>query len=221
VTWPRTDNSDVRIMRSDTEPAWSFGTVITAEQMARAGDELTGRPITSGAETGFETDLPAGVHYLLPLSVGGTGVAVGRAATVAVTDPVSQLTATPFSDYATVSWAWPSTAQLAEVTWELDGEVDVFLISMADYRSQGGARVPLGADPCKVEARAVIMAGGKRYTAPPASITVDRIVELPVRYQVSGYPRWARSGGARRRWCSPRSRPAWACECGWWRSPGG
>src|ERR1039457_371557 len=195
VTWPRTDNSDVRIMRSDTQPAWPFGTVITPAQMAGAGDELTGRAITSGAETGFQTDLPAGVRSPLPLPVGGTGIPVGRAATVAVTDPVSQLTGTPFSDYATVSWAWPSTAQLAEVTWELDGEVDVFLISMADYRSQGGARVPLGADSCKVEVRAVIMAGGKRYTAPPASITVDRIVELPVRYQVSGLPAVGPFGG--------------------------
>jgi hypothetical protein len=195
VTWPRIDNSDVKIIRSDTEPAWPFGTMVTAEQMARAGDELTGRAVTSGAETGFETDLPAGVHYLLPLSVGGTGIAVGRTATVAVTDPVTHLTATPFSDYATVSWAWPSTAHLAEVTWELDGEVDVFLMSLADYRSQGGARVPLGTGPCKVEVRAVIMAGGKRHAAPSASITVDKVVALPVRYQVSGLPAVGPFGG--------------------------
>ena len=195
VTWPRVDNSDVKIIRSHTEPAWPFGAIITAEQMAHAGDELTGRAITSGTETGFETDLPVGVHHLLPLSVGGTGTVVGRAATIAVTDPVSHLAATAFSDYATVSWQWPSTAQLAEVAWELGGEAEVVLISMAEYESQGGARVPLGASPCRVEVRAVIMASGRRYAAPPASITVDKILEPPVRYQVSGLPAVGRFGG--------------------------
>ncbi len=195
VTWPRVDNSDVRIMRSDTEPAWPFGAMITAEQMAQAGDEISGHAITPGSENGFETGLPAGVHYLLPLSVGGTGIAVGRVATVAVTDPVRQLKATLFSDYATVSWEWPPTAQLAEVAWELDGDTDVTLISLADYRSAGGARVPLGRGPCMVEVRAVIMAGGKRHGAPPVSVKVDRVVEHPVRYQVSGLPSVGPFGG--------------------------
>ena len=194
VTWPRVDGSDVKIIRSDTEPAWPFGTMITAEQMAQ-GEEVTGRPITSGSETGLETDLPGGVHYLVPVSVGGTGIIVGRATTIAVTDPVRQLVATPFSDYATVSWAWPATAQMAEVTWELDGEADVFQMSLADYRSRGGARVPLGAGPCKVEVRAMIMVGGRAYTAPPVSTVVNKILELPVSYQVSGLPAVGPFGG--------------------------
>jgi hypothetical protein len=120
---------------------------------------------------------------------------VGRATTIAVTDPVRQLVATPFSDYATVSWAWPATAQMAEVTWELDGEADVFQMSLADYRSRGGARVPLGAGPCKVEVRAMIMVGGKAYTAPPVSAVVNKILELPVSYQVSGLPAVGPFGG--------------------------
>lgn len=195
VTWPRVDNSDVKILRSDTEPAWPFGAVITAEQMAQAGDELAGHAVSPGAENGFEVTLPPGVHYLLPVSVGGAGIAVGRAAAVAVTDPVRHLKATPFSDYATVSWEWPPTAQLAEVTWELDGDTDVTLVSLADYRSAGGVRVPLGRGPCTVEVRAVIVAGGRRHGAAPVSVTVDRIVAHPVRYQVSGLPAVGPFGG--------------------------
>lgn len=195
VTWPRIDNSDVKIMQSDTEPPWPFGTIITAEEMPRAGQELTGRMITTGTETGFETDLPGGVHHLVPLSVGGTGVAVGRATALAVTDPVRQLTATPFSDYATVSWEWPSSAQMAEVTWELDGQVDLCLISLAEYRAKGGARVPLGSAPCQVEVRAVIMVGGKSYTSPPVTTLVSRVLDVPVSYQVSGLPAVGPFGG--------------------------
>ncbi len=195
VTWPRVDNSDVKIMCADSEPPWPFGTIITAEEMARAGQELTGRVIRTGSETGLETDLPGGVHHLVALSVGGTGVAVGRATAVAVTDPVRQLIATPFAEHATVSWEWPATAQMAEVTWELDGEVDVYLISLAEYRSNGGARVPLGAGPCQVEVRAVIMVGGKSYTSPPVATVVIRVLEVPVSYQVSGLPAVGPFGG--------------------------
>ena len=195
VTWRRVDNSDVKIMRSDAEPPWPFGTIITAGEMGRAGQELTGRAIGAGTETGLETDLPGGVHHLVPLSVGGTGVAVGRATAVAVTDPVRQLIATPFSDYAKVSWEWPSTAQMAEVTWELDGDVDVYRISLAEYRSNGGARVPLGAGPCQVEVRAVIMVGGKSYTSPPVATVASRVLNVPVSYQVSGLPAVGPFGG--------------------------
>ena len=195
VTWPRVDNSDVKVMRSDAEPPWPFGTIIAAEKMQRAGQELTGRAITSGAETGFETDLPGGVHHLVALSVGGTGVAVGRATAVAVTDPVRQLIATPFADEARVSWEWPATAQMAEVTWELDGEVNVNLISLAEYRSNGGARVPLGSGPCQVQVRAVIMVAGQSYTSPPVATVVSRVLDVPVSYQVSGLPAVGPFGG--------------------------
>jgi hypothetical protein len=195
LSWHRTDNSDVKIMRSDTEPAWPPGTMVTAEQLAQAGDELTGQVTASGTENRLETTLPAGVHYLLPLSVGGTGIAVGTAVTVAVTDPVSHLIATPFSEYATVSWEWPATAQLAEVSWRSGDDADFTLLSLADYRSLGGARVPLGPDSCEVEVRAVIMAKGKRHAAPPVSVVVNRIVELPIRYQVSGLPAVGPFGG--------------------------
>ncbi len=195
VTWPRVDNSDVKIMRSDAEPPWPFGTIITAEEMAQAGQELAGRVITTGKETGLETDLPGGVHHLMALSVGGTGVAVGRATAVAVTDPVRQLIATPFADEARVSWQWPATAQMAEVNWALDGEEDFYLITQAEYRANGGARVPLGAGPCQVDVRAVIMVGGRPYTSPPVSTVVSQVLDVPVGYQVSGPPAVGPFGG--------------------------
>jgi hypothetical protein len=195
MTWPRVDSSEVKIMRFDADPPWPFGAVITHEQMTRAGREVAGQDIGRGTENGLEADLPAGVHYLVPLSVGGTGIVVGRAASVAVTDPVRNLIATPFSDYATVSWEWPETSQLAEVTWELGGDTDFFQMSLAEYTAKGGARVPLGAGPCKVEVRAIIMAGSRAHLAPATEIVVHRIVQLPIAYQVSGLPALGPFGG--------------------------
>ena len=195
MTWPRVDNSEVKIIRCDAQPPWPFGAVITHEQMLQAGREVAGQDIGRGTEDGLEADLPAGVHYLVPLSVGGAGIVVGRTASVAVTDPVRNLIATPFSDYATVSWEWPETSQLAEVTWELGGDTDFYQMSLAEYTAKGGARVPLGAGPCKVEVRAVIMAGNRAHVAPAAEIVVHRIVQLPIAYHVSGLPSLGPFGG--------------------------
>jgi hypothetical protein len=121
----------------------------------------------------------------VPFSVGGTGIVVGKVATVAVTDPVRHLTVTPFADYATVSWEWPANAQVAEVSWQVDGEEDVRNIDRGQYRSRGGFQIPLGQGPCHLEVRAVITVAGKSFTSPPVSTEIAQVAETPVRYQVS------------------------------------
>ena len=78
VTWLPVDNSDVKIVRADREPQLPFGATVSAEEMARVGTEVTGTLISAGRETGFETDAAAGVHRLVPFSVGGTGIVVGK-----------------------------------------------------------------------------------------------------------------------------------------------
>jgi hypothetical protein len=141
---------------------------------------ILGRP-----DPGFETVLPAGVHHLVPLSIGGTGIVVGRGVTVAFTDPVRRLVAMSFATYATVSWEWPLGSQLAEVSWELDGSADVVLISRAQYQSGGGVRVPLGRGPCEVEVRAVVMVGDASFTSPPVREVINSVMAPAISYRVS------------------------------------
>jgi hypothetical protein len=194
VTWIPVDNSDIRIVRCDREPEVSFGAMVTAEQMAAVGDEVTGTLISAGRETGFETALPAGVHRLVPFAIGGTGIVIGKPVTVAVTDPVRHLAATAFADYATVSWEWPAGAQVAEVSWRLDGTEDVMHIDRGQYRSAGGARVPLGRGPCEIEVRAVITVGKASFTSPPVTTTIGQVGQTSIRYDV------AKLGPALRGW---------------------
>ena len=75
---------------------------MSPEAMAKFGTEVTGRRITGRSEIAIEAELPRGVHHLVPFSVGGTGIVVGRSAAVGVTDPVRHLVVTPFDGYATV-----------------------------------------------------------------------------------------------------------------------
>jgi hypothetical protein len=185
VTWTPVDGSDVKVVRAEREPAIPFGKTVSPDEMAAAGRELTGSPVAAPGRAGFETPLPPGVHRLVPFSVGGTGIVMGKVATVAVTDPVRHLSVTAFADYATLSWEWPENSQIAEVQWRLDGEEDVRQVDLGQYRSGGGVRVPLGRGPCHVEVRAVITVAGKSFTSPPVSAEISQVVEAPIRYQVS------------------------------------
>ena len=97
---------------------------------------------------GCEAELPLQEYRLVPFSIGGTGIVMGKPTTVAVTDPVRHLTVTPFADYATVSWVWPANAHIAEVSWRVDGQEDVRVRRpRAVPCSQGGEQVPLAVRP--------------------------------------------------------------------------
>jgi conjugal transfer/entry exclusion protein len=185
VAWTPIDNSEVRILRSAVPPGWQFGTWVSQEEMTQFGQEVTGRRQSGRTEIAIEAEMPAGVHHFAPFSIGGTGIVMGRPAVVGVTDPVRRLVVTPFATHATVSWEWPPTAQLAEVSWELDGDADSVVIGQAQYRSQGGARVPLGRGHCTVEVRAVIMADGVSFTSPPVQAVVDSVTDVAISYTVS------------------------------------
>ena len=199
VAWKPVDNSEVRIMRSDAPPSWQFGTWVGQEEMAQFGQEVSGRRITAAAETVIEADLPSGVHHLIPFSIGGTGIVMGRPVTVGVTNPVRHLMVTPFATYATVSWEWPPTAQLAEVSWTVDNDADCVVIGQAQYRSQGGGRVPLGRGPCTIEVRAMILADGDSFRSPPVQAVVDNVTDAAISYTVSAGPNLGRFGGRSKR----------------------
>jgi hypothetical protein len=185
ITWVPVDNSDVKIVRAQRELTLPFGKIVSPDQMRAVGPEVTGTVAPAGRESGFEAELPPGGHRLVPFSVGGAGIVVGKVATVAVTDPVRHLTVTPFADYATVSWQWPANAQIAEVSWRVDGEEDVRHVEQGQYRSTGGFRIPLGKGPCHVEVRAVIAVAGQKFTSPPVTAEITSTAQAPVRYAVS------------------------------------
>jgi hypothetical protein len=187
LTWRRIDASDVKILRTHAEPPWPAGTVVSLEQAERAGQLLTGRVDVQGAECTMETDLPGGIHYLTPLSEGGTGIVIGKTRSVAVISPVRNLAFTSFADYATISWEWPENVQLAEVRWRAGEQEDwdFTVLTLAEFQSKG-VKVPLGAGPCKVEVCALIPVGTRHHPSPSASIVVPRVLQAPIRYQVSG-----------------------------------
>jgi len=188
--WKQIDSSEVRILLTAGDQPWPFRTVISREEAERGGTLLTGHAEASGADRVLEVELPGGMHYLTPLSEGGTGVVVGLSRPVAIIDPVTNLAATAFASHATVAWHWPASVQLAEVSWKPQGDDDdsweSFVLSRAEYQSKGAAHVPLGTRPIDVEVRAVITANGKRHPSAPVKTTVSKVVKTQIRYRVTG-----------------------------------
>ena len=209
-------------MRSDAPPTLAVRDVGLAGgdgQVRPGGDRPRAYP--AAPRSAIEADLPPGVHHLVPFSIGGTGIVVGRPAAVGVTDPVRHLVVTPFATYATVSWEWPATAQLAEVSWELDGDADCVVDRQAQYRSQGGARVPLGRGPCTIEVRAVIMVGRCLVHVPAGQKVVDAVVDVAISYTVSARRAWPVRRTLEEGHLLLRRRLRRACGSGWWRCPAG
>lgn len=188
VSWTRTDNSDVRVLRSAAAFEVRSGSWLTPPDVARLGTEVTGSRSVAGREVTLEAELPSGVHHLIALSTGGTGTVAGPSAVVAVTEPVTGLRATAFADHAVLSWVWPPTSQLAEVSWEADGDADVVIVGQARYGAEGGVRVPTGRGAVPVEVRALIQVGAQRFAAPPASITLESPGDTTIRYDVRCAP---------------------------------
>jgi hypothetical protein len=188
VTWTSVDRSEVRIFASGSPPPWPLGTRITGEQLARfreVGTELIGRRAANGDDVTLEASLGVGIHHLFAVSIGGTGIVCGASTTVGITAPIRNPVATPFATYATISWEWPASAQIAEVRSEIGDDVDIFEITRAEYQAGGGAKVKLGRAPCKVEVRALIRAQSGSFASPAVALEIEERNGAEIRYRVT------------------------------------
>lgn len=197
-TWTPIDRSDVRLRRNSAAPRWSVGEMVTPEEMAAWGTDVTGPMDTVPGQTKLESAMPSGVHHVIPFSLGGTGIVVGRPVSVGLTDPVSGLHATPFSGFARLAWTWPDTSNLVEVSWERDDAdadaVGLEKFSRAEYDSRG-VTVPLGSAPCEVAVRALMLVGGETFASPPATLTINTVSQHKICYKVGSSPGFGPLGG--------------------------
>lgn len=184
ISWREVDRSDVQIIRSTRPAPWRLGERVSPEQVHRFGVEVSGVRTAARGEVLLDAQFPPGVHHVLAVSSGGTGLVAGECAVVAVTAPVTGLQATEFADHATLAWQWPETSQLAEVSWESDGEPEVEVVGRTQYGVQGGFRVPLGPAPTTVQVRSLVQVEGRRFAAPALNITLRAVVEVQIMYEV-------------------------------------
>lgn len=180
-TWRPVDRSDVRLRYAASPPPWPAGSVIADSAVSGWGREMSGHRSEQSGNAVVLAELPAGLHHVVPFSVGGGGTVVGVSARVGVTEPVRELTAVRFAGFAKLSWEWPDGVQQAEVEYDADGEVDLFTVSSSSYRSQG-ARVPLGRERTAVAVRSMIVFGDRSFTSAPVELSLDGERETELSY---------------------------------------
>lgn len=200
VQWLTVDYSDVRIRAGDGPAPWALGANVTSQEFASWGQELKGRRADRGSQASLEVRLPEGrVTHLVPFSVGGTGIVVGRSAVVGVSRPVEQIRAERFGSLAKLSWIWPDGITLAEVSWERDAEdedaVGLEQVKKSDYVRQGGFSVPLGESPTRINVCGMMTVDGHLFRSSSVQVVAEHIAVSTVRYQVQSGLRLGPFGG--------------------------
>jgi hypothetical protein len=200
LTWTQSDNSEVRVRRSDAPAPWPFGSWVSPDDLTSFGDELLGQVDRRGSQVTVRTNVARGrVHHLTPFSIGGTGIVVGRATTVGVSSPVRDLRVTLFSGFAKLTWLWPDGSTSAEISWwcdtdDHDGDGTVQL-KRSEYDRAGGFDFPLRAATTRITVSARMVVDGKPFSSPPAEIDVAVDTAVEVRYDVTSSARLGPLGG--------------------------
>lgn len=167
-----------KVASAKLEIAQKFGVWLAPHEITRAIQEKTRQPKAVNEEKSID------VQRFMPLSDGSAETAIGHSAVAVVTKPVRHLAVTAFRTYATLSWEWPSDVQLAELSWELDGNKNRVTLAKAEYRSAGGVQIPLGRGPCTVEVRTVTKVGRASFKAPPVRALIDKVVDVAISYKI-------------------------------------
>lgn len=204
ISWTKIDRSDVRIRRSDSPCPWPPGSWVTPEEFTQFGEEVSGRTSESGMQATLHALLPEGrAHYLVALSIGGTGIVVGAETIVGITEPVRRLDIREFAGFAKVTWLWPAGSTLAEVTWERDGSdtdaVGVERIKLSEYERNGGIDIPIGEADTAVEVRALLVVEGRTFTSAPVRHVISSARMPRLHYSVESSPRLGPVGGRSKR----------------------
>ncbi len=74
ISWREVDRSDVQIIRSTRPAPWRLGERVSPEQVHRFGVEVSGVRTAARGEVLLDAQFPPGVHHVLAVSSGGTGL---------------------------------------------------------------------------------------------------------------------------------------------------
>ena len=175
--WLTPATGTVSIRRSELRPTWAAGSRIRRDEMEGYGEALVSDRIVQDGETLLEATVPNGRFVYVPFTVErATDTAVvGEPLLLGVTEPVRQLVARRTGDEVNVAWVWPSSVNLAEVTFTPpQGTSTVWRLTRGQV-TESGCRLRVTAAGGRVSVRTVERgAGGETYSA-AESVSVDGV----------------------------------------------
>jgi len=139
-----------------------------SQARAAAGSEADGRTDVAGSIITAEGSPPRS-------DAGEAGTIASGSPAAGVVAPVSNLVMHVSGADAIISWTWPDNAESAQVSWFKDDTTSTVTVRVAQYRSDGGVRIPLGNSRTVVDVRAVIWVDGAPFASPPAQVAIDPV----------------------------------------------
>jgi hypothetical protein len=169
LAWQQRPGNEVVLRRAGRPCPWTYGTAVTAGELATWGSELDGELSVHGPARTLTAALPPGRSWIVPFTLTPEGALCGQDAYVEVVEPVRRLQARRFGDDILLTWLWPPDVSAAAVEWS-GGER---LLSRQQYRDEGGCRLASVATVNRVVVTAVIRSSTGEGRSTPASVQLE------------------------------------------------
>lgn len=182
-----------------TEPAgfpvelWSFPVdetipALGAEVSLLDLDSIDGRRLNGvldsrSTTTGLSFPTLRDLRVILALTVDGDRGVAGDSVVVGTAPSVKNPRVDRYGDELVASWEWPHGDYAASVTWSQNGHSQSRKYTRAEYKINGGFRIPNAADVDRIAIATVAFGNGNEWIASPVEIALA--ARLPViRYEL-------------------------------------
>lgn len=185
ATWTEPDGFPVEL--------WSFpvderlpnpgSEVVLAELDSLAGRRVSGVLDKTGAQTVLSFSRLRELRIIAAITVDGDRGIIGDSAVTGAAPSVKNARADRYGDELVISWEWPHGDYSAAITWYQGGVSQSRRCTRAEYKNDGGVRIPQAGNVERVLVATVAHGNGAEWVASP--VEVQLAARLPIiRYEL-------------------------------------
>ena len=172
ITWRQPVNAEVTVRRASAPCPWEFGTVVPLAMVTRYAEEVTGLPTEDGDWRTLIADIPTGLFWYVPFTLGPSDAVCGQQAQLGIALPVTGLQHQRLGPEVVLSWLWPEQAGMAEVRWRTPTDSGRYRLTRQQYLNAGGCRIRAGSGQVDVQVRSVVASEGGECLSAATELTV-------------------------------------------------
>ncbi|MQY27696.1 fibronectin type III domain-containing protein [Nocardia aurantia] len=172
--WKAPPGTDIEIWRFPNRPAWACGTTVDPAALTAAeGARLPGVLHRTGDSVRLTATVPTGLAHYLAVTPDQSAAIVGRAASLAICEPVAEARVERFGDQAVLSWRWPRDDYRVEAVWTTGAQRGTARTSRPEYVRTGGLRIDVGAGATRIRLSSLLESAEGSWSSP------EVVLELP------------------------------------------
>ncbi|MEV6555197.1 fibronectin type III domain-containing protein [Nocardia sp. NPDC051756] len=187
--WTAKAGTDIEVWRFPSSPGWAFGSTVEYSALTAAGgSRLPGVLRRDGDLERLTGTVPAGLCHYLAITPDQSAALVGRSASLAVCEPVTEPRVERFGDQAVVSWLWPRADYRVEAVWSAGTHRGSARISRPEYIRNGGMRISVGPGAVQIRLASIVESAEGRWSSPEVLLQLSGAT-LTARYRMLWPPR--------------------------------